>query len=482
VLGAAHVDVLEPDPVIYRLVKPQLDSLTTIMPQARSTVNLHQASPQAYLSKTGQRFELIDIAPEFLDQGQANKYIFTEEGIQELVGSLSERGILSISVAIGEFTVYAVKTAGTIKKALADLGLEHPERHIMVYRSSWNARLLVSRTPWTNEDITRLQTFCSDRSFDTCYFSGLDPTTVNVWNDLPAVSFEDGTVSSAGSGVKDALMDELMALFSQDNKAGAVSTFFNLAPSTYDRPFFYSILKLSRAADVLKRIDIIPRPEMGNLINLAVLSQAVIFALIVLLLPMLRRRALHMSWSGVGVSIVYFMCLGLGFLFIEITLIERFTFFLNDAVSAFAIVICAMLIFSGLGSGFSSRYVDRTAKGIRLAGGAVVIMIILFISALSPLLNLVMSWPILAKAGLIIVILAPLSFVLGMMFPLGLSTFSAERSGFLPWAWSINGAFSVIATPLANILAVTYGYSVVFIAAAGLYLLAALAGAKLNSK
>lgn len=480
-LGASRLDVLEPDQIIYHFLQPKLNELLATMPQARLKVAVHHTSPQAFLAGNPQRFEVIDVSSEFLDQGQANKYTFTEEGLQELINSLSDKGVVSLPVAISEFTVYAIKTAGTVKKALTDMGLAHPERHVMVYRSSWNARILISRLPWAAEDIAALQNFCSERSFDTSFFPGLDPATLTIWNDLPAISFEDGTMASSGGGPRDSLMDELLGLFASGNRSGVDSGFFNLAPSTYDRPFFYSILRLSRAADVLKRIDIIPRPEMGNLINLAVLFQAIVFALLVLVLPLIRRRALNMNWPQVGVSIVYFMCLGLGFLFIEITLIERFTFFLNDAVSAFAIVLCAMLIFSGLGSGFSNRFVPRPARGIRLAGGAAVVMIALFAFALSPLLNQALHWPMWAKTLMIIVVLAPLSFALGMPFPLGLSNYSEHRAGFLPWAWSINGAFSVIATPLANILAVSYGYSVVFGAAAALYLLAALAAAKLNS-
>ena len=165
---------------------------------------------------------------------------------------------------------------------------------------------------------------------------------------------------------------------------------------------------------------------------------------------------------------------GLGFLFVEIVLIERFTFFLNDPTLAFALVLSAMLIASGLGSAFSSRFVPRPRAGIRLACGLAATLAAFSGLLLPRLLDLALAWPDPAKLALAVAIAAPLGFFMGMPFPLGLSTYRGAKCAFIPWAWSVNGALSVVATPLANILAVSYGYSWVFLASLGLY---ALAGA-----
>jgi hypothetical protein len=63
-----------------------------------------------------------------------------------------------------------------------------------------------------------------------------------------------------------------------------------------------------------------------------------------------------------------------------------------------------------------------------------------------------------------------LAFALGMPFPLGLYVFRGRYRNFLPWAWSLNGAFSVVATPLASLLALTYGYKLVFMIVLACYL------------
>ena len=478
-------------------------------------------------------YSLIDVSPEFLDQGQANKYLLTAEGIARLFKALSADGLISVPMGIGELPVYALKAVATVREGLLLAGATNPAAHILVVRSSFTARILLSRRAFDAQDIAKARTFAAERSFDTPYFPGIDPATVEVYNDLPPVSFENATTEAArpdvaskaagitgadrtgrpdkaagqpvspegvpagapeglqegisddgggmgediGGGLRarDALMDDLVA-FLRDGTAEASSfRFFNLAPSTQDRPFFHEIIRLSRIPEALARIELLPRQEIGYLVNVAVLAQAAAFALIVFLLPMLRRRGMgDISHAEVLCGFGYFLCLGLGFLFVEIVLIERFTFFLNDPTLAFALVLSAMLIASGLGSAFSSRFVPRPRAGIRLACGIAATLAAFSGLLLPRLLDLALSWPDPAKLALAVAIAAPLGFFMGMPFPLALSTYRGSKSAFIPWAWSVNGALSVVATPLANILAVSYGYSWVFLASLGLY---ALAGA-----
>ena len=54
----------------------------------------------------------------------------------------------------------------------------------------------------------------------------------------------------------------------------------------------------------------------------------------------------------------------------------------------------------------------------------------------------------------------------------------------MPWAWAINGAGSVIATPLANLVMVEFGYKVLLGLAVALYMMVAASqagGAKIRN-
>jgi hypothetical protein len=389
--------------------------------------------------------------------------------LQGYFRALNHDGTVSIPVSIREFTVYAAKMLETARQALSGLGIALPANHIMVYRSSWNVRILVSKQPINAAQIKLLQSFCNKRSFDTSYFPGIDPGKIQVWNDLPAVSFEQQRMLSRSDKANDALMEQSLQILSPANAAFLKDNFFNLAASTYDRPFFYSILRLDKLKQVLNKIALIPREEIGYLINVAVLLQAVLFATAILGLPLIRWRAKRPETNIILKSIFYFAGLGLGFLFLEIFLIEKVAFFLNDRTYAFAVVLSGMLVFSGIGSYVSSVYLNDPKKGVALASLIVFCWILLAIFLMDSILLAFLSLPFAAKCGLVIVLIAPLSFALGFPFPLGLFLFCGERSNFLPWAWSLNGAFSVISTPLANLLAITSGYNILLIASLLLY-------------
>ena len=110
------------------------------------------------------------------------------------------------------------------------------------------------------------------------------------------------------------------------------------------------MLRLDRIGTILKRLEILPQAEVGALVNLAVLAQAIVIAALVLLVPLAAPGRIRDPSSGVLRSVIYFPALALGFLFIEIYLIEKASFWLGDRTSGFALVLTGMLVFSGLGS------------------------------------------------------------------------------------------------------------------------------------
>jgi hypothetical protein len=91
-------------------------------------------------------------------------------------------------------------------------------------------------------------------------------------------------------------------------------------------------------------------------------------------------------------------------------------------------------------------------------------------AGLQPAILATLDLPWIVRAALVLVALAPVSVALGLPFPLGLAR--TGSGALLPWAWGLNGAFSVVATPLANLIAREAGFSRVLLSAALLYVLA----------
>ena len=452
-LGATVIVALEPDPVLRGLVA-----------RAQDTV-IESTPPRVALRASFGRYDVIDVASDFLGQADANKYVFTLEGVHAALQALSGQGVLSLPMSIREFTVYAAKTVETARQALLDMGVAEPARHIIVYRSAWNARILVSRRPFGPADIAALRDFADKRSFDLPAYPGR-PAAERIWNELPTMWFAD-----ASAPTKDSLADDIARLLGPEGASFRRGGFFNLEPATDDRPFVHATLRLHEVETIYRHLNAVPREELGLLINLAVLAQAVVFAAIVLALPLLRWRSRLPPAGVVARAIVYFAGLGLGYLLLQMWLIDKVALLLGDRIVAFAIVLAGMLVLSGIGSLYAGRIDVSPARVVRIACLAIVLWGALAFAFAEPVLALALGLPLPAKILAVLLGLAPLAIALGMPFPLGLGAFDGERSAFLPWAWALNGAFSVIATPLANLLALSEGLRTLLLTGCALYVM-----------
>ncbi len=464
-LDAALVHVLEPEPVLLRALQQGLGTSPAWAADPR--VSLSGEGPVA-ATRHGGPYDVVDLSADFLDAAEANATAFSVQAIAGYLRALAPGGIVSIPVSIRDFPVYALRMLETARAALREAGIGDPGDHTVVYRSAWGVRILLSNRPWDAARIATLRKFCDERSFDVSWYPGIDPEAARagIYNDLPAVSFASGEVTS--DGPDDSIADEAGAVLA--GAAAPSRLAFNLAPITLDQPFFYAVLRLDQLGTILKRIEILPQAEVGALVNLAVLAQAAVIALLVLLVPLAAPRRLRLPTAGLLRPIVYFPALGLGFLFIEIFLIEKASLWLNDRTSGFALVLTGMLVFSGLGSMAADRLAATPRRGIAMACLVVLAWCVTVLLGLQPAILATLGLPWLARATLVLVVLAPVSLALGLPFPLGLAR--TGSGGLLPWAWGLNGAFSVVATPLANLIAREAGFSRVLLCAAVLYVIA----------
>jgi hypothetical protein len=471
--GARSVVALESDATIYSLIESMAYKANNIKPDGKKFA-FEKNTLYSHLLSNNEMFDIIDVASDYIGSSDNSKFSFTVDAVKIYLSRLNAGGILSMPVSITEFPVHSVKLLETIRRALKETGASYPEMNIIVYRSNWTARILASNKPFSESDIILLKSFCSERSFDTSYYYSIDPAKVSVFNDLPAVSF-DAVTSQKSDTFADAIMTDSMNVLGKDGKQFLASHFFNLEPSTVDRPSFFSILRLSRLGQILEKRSILPQEEIGYLVNIFILVQAIVLALLILLLPLLRRRSFGSDARKIPRIMIYFASLGLGFLFIEMALIDRFSLFLGSSTASFAIVLSGMLIFSGAGSYVSSRFTESPIKGVSIAAAIIVATVLFYIAFLFPIILSAGGAPFIVKALIALVLIAPVSFALGMPFPLGLSTLREHAGGLLPWAWAINGAFSVISTPLANIVSVSKGFTALFVLSIALYFLAFLA-------
>lgn len=254
-----------------------------------------------------------------------------------------------------------------------------------------------------------------------------------------------------------------------------------LAPATDDKPFFnqhtrWSRIRWNTIVDLFSqkqpfgaRMALEDRPIAEVTLVILLVQSAIVAGLcIVLPLALLDRRGLQIEgrWGWLG----YFAALGLGFIMVEIALLQRFLLFLGQPIYTYAVVLAGLLIFTGIGSYAVGRWhaeLHHMLKRVLLSA----VIVLSMIAVITPVvfracLGLGIFW----RITIALLLVAPLGFVLGMPFPLGLRIVMQRSSALGSWAWGVNGFFTVIGTVLALMLGMMMGFRIVLLLACACYL------------
>lgn len=459
-LGAGQVTVIEPEPVLRDALLHGFGPSPALANEPRVTIS------DAHPLRAEGRFDLIDVAGDFLTADSANAYVYTTEAIARYIGQLAPGGLLSMPISIRELPAYAMRLLATARDGLTAAGIADPAGHIAVIRSAWNLRVLMGAEPLAADRIAALGVFADDRSFDLSYAPGLSQQTREIWNDLPPIKLESRTVPSGGPF--DAVAEETPLILAGTPPVDA----FDRSAMTLDRPWLSPLIRVAAASLALERVEVLPQQEIGLLVNVAVLAQAALLALVVALLPAAARGAFNVRFGILGRALLYFPALGLGFLMIEIALIEHGALLLGDRTSSFALILTTMLVGSGFGALWAGK-VKAPRRTLIAASAIAVLSCTLALLLMDTAIRSLLSLPVVLRALLLLSAVVPLSMALGFPFALGLDRFQQWSPAMLPWAWALNGAFSVVATPLANLLGHTHGLSALLLVGIACYVLAA---------
>ena len=250
--------------------------------------------------------------------------------------------------------------------------------------------------------------------------------------------------------------------------------FFQLRPISDDSPFFFHVLRWGQAF-VDDRVEWSnPGAVTGQVVLLMMLAQAVLLGGVLIALPLLRGARGNLSRLDTARFLIYFLGLGLGFLLIEISFVQKYVLLLGYPTYALSVTIFSLLVFAALGAALSRRGWRRPRRflaALLLATVALVALEVLvqpWIGA--ALLGAPLAWRVAATALLQL----PLGVALGMYFPTGIEMLRRREPALIPWAWAVNGVGSVAAAVLAVMLAMAIGFSGVALVAAGIYAIGTL--------
>lgn len=491
---APEITVVEQNPQLVHLMAedPAVTQFNGSLLEHPS-IKTATGEPRAYCVHNPDRYDLVEISLidsiGLSDSGGyavTENYTYTTEAIADYMNSLTDDGVLSITVWNRLNPPRNVlRILSTVVESLREQGVEHPENRLFVYDLFLStATVLIKNSDFTAPEVAKLRDFADSRSFDIIYYPGIPrrdrdfTSMVAMYRrfldvDAPGAEEEDESIASDFDPA-DLYHVTLFELFEGDGEDLYRDYVFDVRPMTDRRPYYSGYLKFGELGMYLDQIQAVSE-EWGYLVQLGILLQSIVFGLIVILLPLAGRwKDLFKRQRGKLGVIIYFASLGLGYMLVEIVLIQKLVFFLSDPIFSTSIVITTMLVISGIGSLVSGMIRIKPRNIVRLAVVGVVISLVFYVFGLPALMNAMLDASMFVRILISMLVIAPGAFFLGMPFPSGIAALTKSKERLIPWAWGMNGALSVTGSTLATILTVSFGFHVVLFVAMGVYVVAAL--------
>jgi hypothetical protein len=435
--GGESVTAVEMNPLMMDIVDRRFADFSG-QPYSRPGVVAVVDEARSFIRNSHKRYDTIQAT--LVDTWAASQagayaltesYLYTKEAFKDYLQHLTKDGILAMTRFYVDSPPEMLKMTSLALDAMEELQFAHPEEHMIVARREYLGTLLVKRTPFTAQELEVIEEASDIYYFPLVYTPTRQPEPI----------FADFINST-----------------DRENFHREVGLECALSSFTDDQPFFFFC---------------------GQSDTLAFLFTLVTFMVVVLVLtPLIALRGksfreLVIDYSG---ALLYFACLGVGFLLVEIVLIQRFILFLGHPVYAISVILFSLLFFGGLGS-YLSGWFGPQKRGIHHKGVllALVLLLGLYNFGYSMFLQTFTGLDIVYRIALTVLLLCPLGLLMGMPFPLGIRAIHRMEPRVVPWAWGVNGTLSVLGSVLAAVLSISFGFTVALLVGQLAYSVALLA-------
>jgi SAM-dependent methyltransferase len=338
--------------------------------------------------------------------------------------------------------------------ALQRNGVEDASKHIALITVGQISTLLMSKQPFSAQDVEKLRSVCDEMQFRIIAAPGMPPDDQMLRSII--YSKNSGELHAA---IKDAIL--------------------NYEPSTDESPYFFNMLKLDHLGFAFRtETGVVTGNLLATITLVGLIICLAVLAFITIILPLRIGTRAKQSDEGskriMRTGALYFCLIGAGFMFTEIAMIQKLSIFLGHPVYALGILLFTIIASTGLGSFFSDR-LPLTRTPLKLVVpvlAAAIIVVERF--ALSELVARMITEPIMTKALLCIAVIFPLGILLGFFFPTGMKLFKPRVADDTPWFWALNGIFGVLSSAIAVFISIYFGITVNFYIAAFCYVLIVL--------
>jgi len=427
----------------------------------RPEVHIHVGDGRSYLRSSPDRYDVVQMTlVDTWASTAAGAYalsennLYTVEAFREYFDHLRPDGMIAITRWEFRRPREALRVVSQAMEALHELGTANPAANFVIASDGpldHDGRpviVLAKKSAFTAGEVRAIREHLAEHNkLVSLYLPGAD-NAENAFTRLVA---------------------------SNDPRAFAAAYQYNVAPVFDSSPFFFFTLKTANAIADLRstRGGMDWRVNLGLVILGMVLLISIVAVLAFLVIPLaLEPRSSHPRLLPLS----YFIAVGLGYILVEITLIQRFVLFLGHPTYALTVVIFLMLLASGAGSLAARRWTASLAT-LRPVLLIIVIGVVAYLGLLPVVLKSLVGLPFAVKLVVSSALIVPLGFVMGMPFPTGLRLLdesSIASGGLTEWAWAMNASASVLGSVLAMVIAIHFGLNITFFCGAFAYAFAGL--------
>lgn len=381
--------------------------------------------------------------------------LYTADAFYDYLSHLTDDGVLAFTRWGFDPPRESLRLLALAIDAFGQLGETDPAQHVIVAREGsgmihgWGATdtVIISRKPMPKELVERALAAMKDNNMEVIYTPGTERR--NPFQEL---------------------------LTTKDREKFFADYRYNVTPVNDNRPFFFYTVQ---PRDVWNFLTQGEKENADYKINRAVpmlfgvLFVSLVATIVTLLLPPLVLKQSLPADRRLRGFLLYFVCLGVGYIMIQVALIQKFVLLLGHPTYALTVIIFSMLLSSGLGSFYSKKIVAGNSDRLR----NVLLLIVILVPVLGYFASLASmlgpAWPLALKMLVTVLLIAPLGFLMGIPFPNGLSALEAWEKTAVRWGWSMNAASSVFGSALAIFLAIYLGLYQTLVVGGLLYLVAA---------
>jgi hypothetical protein len=425
-------------------------------------MKLHVDDARSWFAATDEKFDLeqMTVIDTWAATGTgafslSENGLYTLEGWRAFLRTLNNDGVFTVSRWYGPAEIDETgRMIGLATAALMDAGIKDARPHLFVATSGHLATLVLSKSPFTGEQLRSLH----------------DAVSEGGWSELLSPDRSSDSI----------LLRQIVDchdLASLNRVLG--STYLDLTVPTDERPFFFNQLRIFDIPGLVtavrnERNNVGGGVWWGNLMASAVLVMILlisIIAVIATILAPLRSATREYPRSLIVAGTLYFSLIGMGFMLAEIALLQYFSIYLGHPIYSLGVCLFSLILASGLGSLVSDR-LNLNSRGKLLAWGCVVVVCLVVMERVLPsIFQATTNRERLVRISISLAAIMPLGFLLGFAFPTGMRLVSAVNAQPTPWFWGINGATSVLASVLGVICSMSFGINVTMLISAACYLL-----------